>query len=151
MASYYKFKCNNCKFEVTVSGPHEFKFENGVIKALPHPGDDEPADGLYLNVYCPHCDKNLNLTRVEYIEPAENPFETNVENIKEEYLNNYSAYIKDYPQKTKIPTECFNLFALKCPCCDNDVLYYPGHADRFHCPKCKNGKFEFDINFFMIT
>lgn len=151
MATFHNFNCNNCNFKIFVSGPHEYKFENGEIKTLTHPGNHECADGLYLNAFCTHCDKNHELIIVEYIEPVENPFESNLENIKKEFRGNYNDYMKDHPHKTKIPTECFSFSAVKCPTCKNNMIYYPGHIDKFNCPKCKKGNLIFDEKSIMIT
>jgi len=145
MAKYNSYKCTNCNFKITVSGPHEFKFVNGEIEALPHPGNDEPANGLYFNIYCPHCGRNQDLIIVEFIEATDFPFEVKVENIKKEYLNNYTGYMNAYPQKTKIPTECFDYKIIKCPVCKGDVIPNPNNTGDPDCPKCKSGKLEFDI------
>lgn len=100
MATYNKFIRTNCNYEVSVYGPHEFKGKNGDIETLPHPGGRN-ADRLYLNVYCPHCDKNQQLIIVEYIQPAENPFETTIENIKKEYLAITAPTLEDTLKKPK--------------------------------------------------
>ena len=152
MATYYTFNCTNCTNKISVSGPHEFKFENGAIKALPHPGSHESsANGLYLNAFCPHCEKNQKLIIVEYIDAVENPWEINLENIKKQYRANYVDYIKDHPQKRKIPTECFCFSAIKCPSCKKEMVYYPGNIDKFKCPTCKTGNLMVDDKSLMMT
>jgi hypothetical protein len=142
MATFLGYQCKNCDFLIHVSGPHEFKFEKGEVKGLPHPGSIEPADGLYLSVYCPQCDRNQRLIIVEYLQPVSNPFEAKFENIKKEYQDNYSEQIKSRRQEEKIFTECFNTSSYACPACNGDVIYFPYQFKDFHCPKCKDGKFK---------
>ncbi len=151
MATYISFICVDCNFKISVSGPHEFKFQFGNMIALPHPVGNQKADGLYINAYCPHCVEYKKLIIVEFIEANYNPWEMNLENIKKEYRENYKDYKKDNPEKTKLPTECFSFSAIKCPTCKNEMIYYPGYIEKFNCPACKNGKLIIDDKSLMIT
>jgi len=136
MVCYYEFKCDKCNFEIKTSGPHEFIFVDRKIKALRHPSGF-PADGVFLNIYCPKCKKNHNLILVEF-EKRGGPWETKKENIKNEYLKNYADFIQEHPGE-KVHTECFNYDAVKCPVCSfKEVIMHP--EENINCPNCNEGK-----------
>ncbi len=145
MATYYFYQCNSCDFKFSTSEPHEFLYQNSELIQLPHPSWDGPCSGLFANAYCPTCKEEKKVIIVEYIdENVRNPFESVIENIKPEFLKNYSGYMKDYPQSKRIPTESYNYSALICPTCMNQVFCLPFQTLEQMCPKCTKGKIEKD-------
>lgn len=144
MATFYIWKCNTCDFGFTAQGPQECNIEHKdqekIITPLPHP-ITPLAQGLYAHGYCKNCQEEKDTIIVEYKTPSD-PFITPKDNIKEEYLNNYRGYIEDHPEKEVILTECYNFDSLRCPTCNEILVFYPYKTKPFPCPECNKGTVE---------
>lgn len=160
MATFNHYKCDKCGCKIEVSGPHEFDYDKeGKIIQLVHPGT-KLATGLFVKIYCLKCKKHFTKIVVEFKKKSE-PWETPVSNIKDEYLKNYSGYIRDHPGDN-VFTECYNYrsvyYCPECGCSFDDVvngtikdrILFPHHSSGYfgknnslhQCPKCKDGNLD---------
>lgn len=149
MAHHFQWHCNKCDFHFDAFGPQEciishYK-DQTIIKPLPHPLADI-ASGLFVHGFCKTCGKEVDVIVIEFIKPDE-PWEIKKENIRPEYLANYSNFIKDHPDKDTVFTECYNYAALICPTCKSNIVVYPVISKPFPCPSCEMGIVEMTHEF----
>lgn len=126
----YLLKCNTCAFEVRTSGPHKFNCVRGV-KTWPTKGNASPGEGLLLDAYCPKCHTNVEIVIIEFQRQC-NPWMVRLGDIKEEYISNYSGWIKRHNKKEGINTEFYNADVVKCPKCNTRAIF--NYTTK--CPKC---------------
>ena len=114
----YEYFCNHCNYSVKTSGPWPYYRANNkrVIIEDYLNGYSEPINGLFAEVYCPHCDKEKKYAIVEYEIPLKA-----IDDI----------WTQDIPRKTK----------MVCHKCKKPVfLTLPKKPVK--CPRCRKGTFE---------
>jgi len=124
----YLLKCDVCQYSVETSGPWEFYRDyKGRRHEYGHPcPKSEEAEqrgiyGLFGELYCPKCDKVVNVVLVEFTEPISDSYK----------VWSGRCEPKDIYKKED---------AVKCPKCKNThLILSPDNDHPQSCPKCKRG------------
>lgn len=81
MGAGYTYKCDNCGYSVSTSGPWEFyRDSKGNRKPYGHPVptcEEAKERGIYgfsADVYCPKCDRIFDVVLVEFTAPTRDYF-----------------------------------------------------------------------------
>lgn len=128
MGSGYLMKCDHCGYSVKTSGPWEFyRDEKGERHAFGHPipisaeAAQRGVYGLSGTLYCPACDKVVDVILVEFKEPCRDS------------LKLWSGQCE--PDDNYLTDD-----VVRCPECKNKFLILePDNKHALSCPRCGKG------------